>query len=80
MGRWNSRQLENGYVPEEVAIPDLEIQEHAGSAAAGLVVFQQPLTELYQRPVEAARNRLADLELEFGIEKSKVDVMRRSPV
>ena len=32
--------------------------------------------ELYQRLVEAARNRLADLELEFGIEKSKLDAIR----
>jgi hypothetical protein len=40
------------------------------------VVFQQPEVELYQRLVEAARNRLAELELEFGIEKSKVDSVR----
>jgi hypothetical protein len=63
-------------MPEDVAFLDLEIQEHAGSAAAGLVVFQQPGMELYQRLVEAARNRLADLEMEFGIEKSKVDAIR----
>ncbi len=31
---------------------------------------------LYQRLVEAARNRLAELELEYGIEKSKVDSIR----
>jgi len=40
------------------------------------VVFQQAEMELYQRLVEAARNRLADLELEFGIEKSKLDAIR----
>jgi hypothetical protein len=61
---------------EDVAFLDLEIREHAGSAAAGLVVFQQAEMELYQRLVEAARNRLADLELEFGIEKSKLDAIR----
>ena len=43
---------------------------------AGLVVFQQPEMELYQRLVESARARLADLELDYGIEKSKVDSIR----
>ena len=32
--------------------------------------------ELYQRLVEAERNRLAELELEYGIEKSKGDAIR----
>jgi hypothetical protein len=32
--------------------------------------------KLYQRLVEAAQNRLAGLELEYGIEKSKVDSIR----
>lgn len=68
--------LENGSIPEDVAFLDLEIQEHADDDTAGLVVFQQPEMELYQRLVEAARNRLADLELEYGIEKSKVDAIR----
>ena len=48
----------------------------ATSAAAGLVVFQHEEKELYQRLVEAARNRFAELELEYGIEKSKVDSIR----
>jgi len=37
------------------------------------VVFQQPEIGLYHRLVESARNRLAELELEYGIEKSMVD-------
>jgi len=41
-----------------------------------MVVFQQPEIELYQRLVEASGNRLAELELEYGIEKSKVDSVR----
>ena len=63
---------------EDAAFLDLRIQEDAGetSVAAGLVVFQQPVMELYQRLVEASRNRLAELELEYGIEKSKVDSIR----
>jgi hypothetical protein len=39
-------QVENGAALEDAALPDLEIQEHAGDAAAGLVVFQQPEMEL----------------------------------
>ncbi len=76
MGRWYLEQLENGTVLEDAAFLDLEIQEPAGDVAAGLVVFQQPEIALYQRLVEAARNRLAELELEYGIEKSKVDSIR----
>jgi len=39
------------------------------SAVPGLVVFQQPEIGLYQRLVESARKRLAELELEYGIAK-----------
>jgi hypothetical protein len=77
MGRSDLGQLENGTVLEDAAFLDLEIQEHTGDAAAGLVVFQQPEIALYQRLVEAARNRLA--ELEYGIEKSKVDSIISPP-
>jgi hypothetical protein len=76
MGRWYLGQLENGAVLEDTAFLDLEIQEPAGDAVPGLVVFQQPEIVLYQRLVESARNRLAELELEYGIEKSKVDSIR----
>jgi len=62
MGRWYLGQLANGCGLEDAAFLDLQIQEDAGgtSVAAGLVVFQQPEMELYQRLVEASRNRLAD--------------------
>lgn len=78
MGRWYLKQLKNGSGQEDAAFLDLQFQEDAGgtSLATGLVVFQQPEMELYQRLVEAARNRLAGLELEYGIEKSKVDSIR----
>ena len=42
-------------MPEDVAFPALEIQEHAARTPAGLVVFQQPEMELYQGLVEAAQ-------------------------
>jgi DNA polymerase-3 subunit epsilon len=79
MGRWYLTQLENGNGLEDAAFLDLQIQEQADASAGsvgGLVVFQQPEIELYQRLVEAARVRLAELELEYGIEKSKVDSIR----
>jgi hypothetical protein len=78
MGRWYLAQLKNGCELEDAAFLDLQFQEDVGgtSVAAGLVVFQQPEMELYQRLSEAARNRLAELELAYGIEKSKVDSVR----
>lgn len=78
MGRWYLEQLAKGSALEDAAFLDLQFQENAGgtSTAVGLVVFQQPELELYQQLVEAARNRLAELELKFGIEKSKVDSVR----
>jgi DNA polymerase-3 subunit epsilon len=61
MGRWYLSQLANGCGLEDAAFLDLRIEEDAGgtSVAAGMV--------------ESSRNRLAELELEYGIEKSKVD-------
>lgn len=78
MGRWYLAQLENGCGLLDAAFLDLQIQDILGgtSIATGLAVFQQPELELYQRLVEASRNRLAELELEYGIEKSKVDSVR----
>jgi homoserine trans-succinylase len=40
------------------------------------VVFRHPGRNHYQRLIEAARSRLADLELDYGVEKSKVDSVR----
>ena len=79
MGRWYLTQLANGNGLEDAAMLDLQIQEHLAGpdvAVAGMVVFQQPEIELYQRLVESSRERLAGLELEYGIEKSKVDSVR----
>jgi DNA polymerase III epsilon subunit-like protein len=76
MGRWYLRQLELGTGLEDAAMLDLQIQARADGGVAGLVVFQQPEIGLYQRLVESARARLAELELEYGIEKSKVDSIR----
>ena len=76
MGRWYLGQLANGSGLANAAFLDLGTKEEDGSESPGLVIFQQPEVELYQRLVEAARARLADLELEYGIEKSKADSVR----
>lgn len=60
-----------GVCPDEQA----SARRTATFAAAGLVVFQHVEKELCRRLVEAARSRLA--ELEYGIEKSKMDSMDR---
>lgn len=64
MGRWYLKQLKSGCGLEDAAFLDLQFQEDAGgtSVAAGLVVFQQPEMELYQRLVEAARIAAAQRE------------------
>lgn len=67
MGRWYLALLAVGIGPQDAVLVDLEIQEAADGSGSGLVVFQQPEMELYERLVEAARNRLAELELEYGI-------------
>lgn len=76
MGRWYLQQLESGASVEDVAMLDLEILEGEGQIRSGLVIFQQAETTHYRRLVEAARARLAELELEFGVEKAKVDTIR----
>jgi hypothetical protein len=48
----------------------------AGGSGGGLVVFRHPGLEHYQRLIEAARSRLANVELDDGVEKSKVDSVR----
>ncbi len=76
MGRWYLTQLACGTGLEDAAMLDLQIQEQGGGLSGGLVIFRQPEMELYQKLVESARARLADLELDYGIEKSKVDSIR----
>ena len=76
MGRWYLTQLACGTGLEDAAMLDLQIQEQGGGLSGGMVIFQQPEMELYQKLVESARARLADLELDYGIEKSKVDSIR----
>jgi DNA polymerase III epsilon subunit-like protein len=76
MGRWYLAQLAGGASLEDVALIDLQVSQEENNAAAGLVVFQHPEAGLYQQLVESSRARLAELELEYGIEKAKVDSVR----
>lgn len=74
MGLWYLTQLASRVALEDTALLDLD--DKGQGASAGLVVFQHAEIEQYRRLVEAARNRLADLESEYGVEKSKVDSVR----
>jgi DNA polymerase III epsilon subunit-like protein len=78
MGRWYLAQLKNGSGMDNAAFLDLAIQEQSEEppVGSGLVVYQHPELSFYERLVEMARSRLATLELEYGIEKSKVDSIR----
>jgi DNA polymerase-3 subunit epsilon len=75
MGLWYLAQLASGVTLEDTALLDLDARGDEGGTG-GLVIFQHAEIEQYRRLVEASRSRLADLELEYGIEKSKVDSVR----
>jgi DNA polymerase-3 subunit epsilon len=74
MGRWYLAQLANGGGLADAVLLDLEIA--AEGAGSGLVIYQDPGLAHYQRLIELARNRLADLELDYGVERAKVDSVR----
>jgi DNA polymerase-3 subunit epsilon len=74
MGRWYLAQLANGGGLADAVLLDLEMA--AEGAASGLVIYQDPGLEYFQRLIELARNRLADLELDYGVERAKVDSVR----
>jgi len=74
MGRWYLAQLANGGGLADAVLLDLEMA--AEGAASGLVIYQDPRLEHYLRLIELARNRLADLELDYGVERAKVDSVR----
>ncbi len=76
MGRWYLGQLASGATLEDATFLDVDMPGDTGGSGGGLVVFRHPGLEHYQRLIEAARSRLADLELDYGVEKSKVDSVR----
>ena len=76
MGRWYLEQLDGGRATIDAAMLDFERQRQVGAISADLVVFQDPEMEVYRSLVESSRNRLADLESEYGVERAKVDTVR----
>jgi hypothetical protein len=67
MGRWYLDQLENGAGLEDAALLDLEIQEHAGDAAAGLVVSQQPEMEVGELVLAVRSMEIEDFDMSVGV-------------
>jgi DNA polymerase-3 subunit epsilon len=74
MGRWYLTQLANGGALSDAILLDFEMQ--AGAPQSGLVIYRDPGLEHYQRLIELARNRLADLEMDYGVVRAKVDSVR----
>ncbi len=83
MGRWYLRQLEISSAQSDAtlfAMPgiDGEIKDVAAAQAGvvGLVIYVNPELEQMRQLVAGARARLAELEVNFTKEKSRVDVMQ----
>ena len=79
MGRWYLRQLET---PEPEAVWFTREPGQAGGEAgifsreSAVVVYEHPELKKLRALVDAARNRLAELEAAYTIEKAKVDVLQ----
>ena len=83
MGRWYLRQLEMAAAQPDMTVfaaPEMERESKRGDATqashAGLVIYLNPELEQLRRLVAGARARLAELEVSFTKEKSRVDVMQ----
>lgn len=83
MGRWYLKRLKAPAAQPSstvFAAPDLEQKPRDGAAAhvvyVGLVIYVNPELEQLRRLVAGARARLAELEVTFTKEKTRVDVMQ----
>jgi DNA polymerase III epsilon subunit-like protein len=77
MGRWYLDQLETASMPNDVFIDvDIDSSDFRTTKVVGMMVYLDPEAELYKRLIEAARHRLVELEIEYGILQSKVDSVR----
>ena len=83
MGRWYLRQLEMASAEPDTtlfATPGIDgetkrtVPTQVG--VAGLVIYTNPELELLRQLVASGRSRLAELEVSFTKEKSRVDVMQ----
>jgi DNA polymerase III epsilon subunit-like protein len=83
MGRWYLRQLEMAAAKPDTTVfaaAEIERETKRGAAApaghVGLVIYINPALEQLRQLVAGARARLAELEVDFTKEKSRVDVMQ----
>ena len=83
MGRWYLRQLATATTPPETAVfatPEIKSGSEGTKPAAGglatLVIYAHPELDQLRQLVAVARARLAELEVNFTKEKSRVDVMQ----
>jgi DNA polymerase-3 subunit epsilon len=83
MGRWYLRQLEMAAAQPDTTVfaaPEIGRESKRGDTAqaghVGLVIYINPELEQLRRLVAGARARLAELEVSFTKEKSRVDVMQ----
>ena len=83
MGRWYLRQLEMAAAQPDTTVfatPEIERETTRGAAGqpshTGLVIYINPELEQSRQLVARARGRLAELEVDFTKEKSRVDVMQ----
>jgi DNA polymerase-3 subunit epsilon len=84
MGRWYLRQLETQTEPQVAAVfaaPEIKSKgkraEKPGAVGlAALVIYVNPELEQLRQLVAGARARLAELEVSFTKEKSRVDAMQ----
>ena len=84
MGRWYLRQLEIESEPQAAAVfsaPKIEskgkrVEKPRAVGLAALVIYVNPELEQLRQLVAAARARLAELEVNYTKEKSRVDAMQ----
>lgn len=83
MGRWYLRQLEMACAEPDAtlfATPGMDGETKRTTptqvGVAGLVIYINPELELLRQLVASGRSRLAELEVSFTKEKSRVDVMQ----
>jgi DNA polymerase-3 subunit epsilon len=81
MGRWYLRQLEKDLPADATVFATAGIERKRGKVAfkaehAALVIYVNPELEELRQLVAGARARLAELEVEYAREKSRVDAMQ----
>jgi DNA polymerase III epsilon subunit-like protein len=76
MGRWYINRLESGAAVAEAIVAEIAPEKSKKDRKPGLVLYQHPEAAHFHTLVKVARARLADLQLDHGVEKAKVDSIR----